>query len=75
MTRRYPCTVNPKYKYQAFLAEKDEKKVKSSPITPMEGPTPTPVGQLLLAIKIQSLDRQKGNKKDAIIPTASMGST
>ena len=58
MTRRYP-TVNPKY--QAFLAEKDEKEVKiSSPITPKEGPTPPPMGQLLLVIKIQSLDRQTG---------------
>ena len=71
MTRRYP-TVNPKY--QAFLVEKGEKEVKISfPITPMEGPTPPPVGQLLLAVKTQSLDRQL--KKDAIIPTASMGST
>ena len=58
MTRRYP-TVNPKY--QAFLVEKGEKEVIiSSPITPMEGPTPPPVGQLLLAVKTQSLDRQKG---------------
>ena len=47
MTRRYP-TINPKY--QSFLAEKDEKEVKiSSPITPKEGPTPPPMGELLLS--------------------------
>lgn len=66
MTRRNP-TVNPKY--QAFLAEKDEKEVKvSSPIAPKEGPTPPPMGQLLLAIKIQSLDRQKLDKKLPHLP-------
>lgn len=30
-----------------------------SPIPPEEGPIPPPIGQLLLSIKIHSLDRQK----------------